>query len=716
MKHHIAVKFLAVFLCACALLMSIGSAVGVILIAEAGLYANSVADLQQEAMENDLEALARNLAKRCAGENLSNCTQAFLDIYIDDYRPFEMTDDDAWFYTIEDENGQLLSTNYVANEDAEQYEFLVRPQYPVILDYQVVSNSGDSFSIHIPDATTPTVAQDGQWSDDADPTEATMPQYVLPGTVQPAQDGNYLYIEGFGWEDAQNNEHIYELGICQGPVYRVTLHLMPGAYVQQTSAEWELMGVAHTHRFTLLYTLLGGLPIFAVSAVYLCCSAGKKPGTATVQPGGLNRIPLDLYLVVAGTAIVFLVALCAWLLIELLLYFAPQWLILLGAGLLGFAACLLFVGFVFACAAQFKIPGGYWWRRSIVGRCAVWLWRVMVWCAKGLRRVWQRTVALLPYMWQWLLSAAGIILLLFLGFAAHSPGLLLFAGLVCIGVVLYACHAFGTLLESAKRMSEGNLSAKVSTKRLAGCFADFAGHLNTLTDVVTVASQKQAQSERMKAELVTNVSHDIKTPLTSIINYVDLLQKTDNAEDAAAYLEVLERQSLRLKKLIDDLMEMSKASTGNMAVEVTAVDATEAINQALGEFADKLAAAQLTPVFNPPQAPVTMLSDGRLTWRVLSNLLSNAVKYALPGTRLYIDLVRIDGNVLISLKNISKEPLNISSDELMDRFVRGDASRNTEGSGLGLNIAKSLMELQKGQLQLLVDGDLFKATLIFPEA
>ena len=222
------------------------------------------------------------------------------------------------------------------------------------------------------------------------------------------------------------------------------------------------------------------------------------------------------------------------------------------------------------------------------------------------------------------------------------------------------------------------------------------------------------KSERMKAELVTNVSHDIKTPLTSIINYVDLLQKAKSQEEAESYLEVLERQSQRLKKLIEDLMEMSKASTGNMVVELKPLDAVEAVNQALGEFSEKLEQAQLTPVITKSQEAIMVLADGRLTWRVLSNLLGNAVKYAMPGTRLYIGLLQTETDVQISLKNISREQLNVNSEELMERFVRGDASRNTEGSGLGLNIARSLMELQAGQLQLLVDGDLFKATLIFP--
>ena len=220
----------------------------------------------------------------------------------------------------------------------------------------------------------------------------------------------------------------------------------------------------------------------------------------------------------------------------------------------------------------------------------------------------------------------------------------------------------------------------------------------------------------MKTELITNVSHDIKTPLTSIINYVDLLQKPHTDDEETQYLEVLSRQSQRLKKLVDDLMEMSKASTGNITAQITRLDAVEAVTQALGEFSDKLENVQLVPVLDAPEAPVMMLGDSRLVWRVLSNLLSNAVKYALPGTRLYLSVRQNRNRVVIDIKNISKEQLGISAEELMERFVRGDASRNTEGSGLGLNIAKSLMELQKGQLKLLVDGDFFKVTLIFPGA
>ena len=268
--------------------------------------------------------------------------------------------------------------------------------------------------------------------------------------------------------------------------------------------------------------------------------------------------------------------------------------------------------------------------------------------------------------------------------------------------------------EAIEAIASGALDTKLDVEKFHGQERDIAAAVNNIRAGLSDAIMDRIRNERMKADLITNVSHDIKTPLTSIINYVDLLQKAQTEEERKEYLEVLDRQSQRLKKLIDDLMDMSKASTGNMTVDITRVDAVEAVNQALGEFADKLDRAMLSPVFRHDDASVPMMADGRLVWRVLSNLLGNAVKYAMPGTRLYIDLSQMGGKVLLSVKNISREELNIGADELMERFVRGDGSRNTEGSGLGLNIAKSLMELQKGELQLLVYGDLFKVTLIFP--
>ena len=195
---------------------------------------------------------------------------------------------------------------------------------------------------------------------------------------------------------------------------------------------------------------------------------------------------------------------------------------------------------------------------------------------------------------------------------------------------------------------------------------------------------------------------------------MDLLQRPHTQEQQEEYLDVLSRQSNRMKRLIEDLVDLSKANTGNMPVNLVQMDAVETVNQVLGEFADKLEAASLTPVFRKPEQPISICADGKLVWRVMSNLLSNAVKYALPGTRLYVDLLQIESSVYLSVKNVSREELTATAEELMERFARGDASRNTEGSGLGLNIAQSLMEVQKGRLELSVDGDLFKVTLVFP--
>ena len=224
------------------------------------------------------------------------------------------------------------------------------------------------------------------------------------------------------------------------------------------------------------------------------------------------------------------------------------------------------------------------------------------------------------------------------------------------------------------------------------------------------------KSERFRTELITNVSHDIKTPLTSIINYVDLIKKEGVTDPVLQeYVEVLDRQSLRLKKLIEDLMEASKASTGNLSVNLEVCDATVMLSQVVGEFAGRAEANNLELVVDCPEPPVTIMADGRHLWRVLDNLMSNVCKYAMPGTRVYINLEVFHGMVIMTFRNISKSPLNISSDELMERFVRGDSSRNTEGSGLGLNIAQSLTSLMNGNMAIQIDGDLFKAIVSFPQ-
>ncbi|MEQ2456735.1 sensor histidine kinase [Flavonifractor hominis] len=272
------------------------------------------------------------------------------------------------------------------------------------------------------------------------------------------------------------------------------------------------------------------------------------------------------------------------------------------------------------------------------------------------------------------------------------------------------------LRRGTARIVGGNPDFKIDTHHMYHDLARHAGQLNDLGTAISTAVEQRIQSERFKAELITNVSHDLKTPLTSIINYVDLLKKQEiQNPKALEYLDVLERKSQRLKKLTEDLVEASKASTGTLPVHLERLGMVQLLQQALGEFEEKFIASGLTLVPSFPEEEAYIMADGRHLWRVLDNLLSNCNKYALEGTRIYLDIYREAGQVFLSVKNISRQPLNIPAQRLMERFVRGEESRSTEGSGLGLSIARSLTELQGGEFRLDIDGDLFKATLSFSE-
>ena len=752
MRHSIAVKFIALCLAALSLLVAVSSAAGIVGLAAMDLYEDSVEERYNDSMQSTRQNFAVNLAHRYASLRLGNLPDQYLNDYYGINWLYNTFQYGYFYYTIYNEHGEAVeSTMAQAPQGGTTYQMAVTNiRYRALVDLENTPQEATEGTM--PPATTAPAA------DYAEPVENTVPttQPSVPdATIPVAAAARETEIIRDSYFDYEQEQMVHFSFIYQDlPPYTVELYLLPGAAPEEYA--WTLLRQVWTVRYELFWIFGASVLLFAVFMAWLCVAAGRKKDTEEVRAGGLNCIPLDLYLAavgLGGTAIVIL----GYEILEYLLRYSPKILVPV-AVLGGYLLSTLIVAFLFACAAQFKTKNGYWWRNSLTGRClrlvvllwnkfidiCVWIFSRMPGFLKTLLRTldrWFRAVwgwfwsmatklwhtvgkglrwcigklawgyGLLPLMWQWLL--AGLLLVFFL-FGFPIPPL--YRVILAICVIVYGASCFGILLDGAKRMGKGDLETKVSSQFLVGSFKEFAGDLNALADVAVVAARNQLKSERMKTELITNVSHDIKTPLTSIINYVDLLQKPHTEEEQEVYLEVLSRQSGQLKKLIEDLMEMSKASTGNMNVEITAVNAGEAINQALGEFADKLEKVQLTPVFRQSEEPIYMKADGRLTWRVLSNLLSNAYKYALPGTRLYIDLMTLEGKVIISMKNISREELNVAAEELLERFVRGDASRNTEGSGLGLNIARSLMELQKGQLQLLVDGDLFKVTLVFPAA
>ena len=288
---------------------------------------------------------------------------------------------------------------------------------------------------------------------------------------------------------------------------------------------------------------------------------------------------------------------------------------------------------------------------------------------------------------------------------------------VTIGVAVWLAFKkvkqYQAIKEGVERVKEGDLQHKIEI-RGTGELAKLAADINSITEGLNNAVANELKSERLKTELITNVSHDIRTPLTSIITYIDLLKNEEDQRKIEEYIEVIEQKAQRLKILTDDLFEASKASSGNMPVNLEKIDIVSLITQGLGEVDDKIQERELEFRVNYPKEKLLVTADGKLLWRAIENLLSNIFKYALPGSRVYIDIEDLGTQVKLVMKNISAYELNISSEELMERFKRGDESRTSQGSGLGLSIAKSLVEIQKGNFNIEIDGDLFKAIIVMP--
>ena len=338
-------------------------------------------------------------------------------------------------------------------------------------------------------------------------------------------------------------------------------------------------------------------------------------------------------------------------------------------------------------------------------------------CKKTLHLIWS-FLRSIPLVWKTVVAVIGVMFIEFfiltLGWGELWPAAWIFTGVLCVGVIVVAI-LLKRIKKGTEEIAKGNLYKKINTKYMFLDIKDHAENINNINDGIAKAVEERMKSERFKTELITNVSHDIKTPLTSIINYVDLLEKEEiENETAKEYVSVLSRQSARLKKLIEDLLEASKASTGNISVNFTQLELGILLSQALGEYDEKFSNSNLQVVLNKTDDLLLVMADNRHIWRVFDNILNNISKYAQPNTRVYIDAKRNGKYAEISFRNISKDALNISGDELMERFVRGDSSRNTEGSGLGLSIAKSLTEVQKGNLKIQIDGDLFKVHIAFP--
>lgn len=526
--------------------------------------------------------------------------------------------------------------------------------------------------------------QNGQWE-------------VVSTTL--SEEENYGFCDSFeSWEN--------------GTSYRVTVAIKSSMPQESGKTYFQYMLFNTVHRLSdvLPWILVISFVLCVASFTVLCIMAGHRPGHNKIVLNWMDRLPLDAYALVAACLAGWLL----WLSLENGFYDLDAFANTMACiGIL--TASLILLGWLLSLITRIKV--GRWWENTLIYRLLHWIHRNGLHAAKMLLR----TVGAIPIVWRTLvITGALLIALMYLAiYSIWNGSLLMLYTLISLAIVVFLCFCsiqLQKLKGAVETMANGDFDARVDTTGLYGEFRRYGEHLNAISDGMSIAIEQHTKSERMKTELITNVSHDIKTPLTSILNYVDLLQHTQNETERAQYLEVLHRQATRLKKLTEDLVEASKAATGNIQTELVPTDVSESLNQAVGEYTERLEAAELTLVARFPDYRLSILADGRLLWRVLDNLLGNICKYAMPGTRVYLTVEEREKTVSIQLKNISRQQLNISPDELMERFVRGDSARSTEGSGLGLNIAKSLTELQHGRFRLELDGDLFKVDVELPKA
>lgn len=459
--------------------------------------------------------------------------------------------------------------------------------------------------------------------------------------------------------------------------------------------------------------------LFLISIVWLTIAAGKRTQDEVIHLNLFDRIFTEA----AAIGVV-----CVWLLglvlgIDLAdtftnISFTSNEFYILAAFEGVYTAVMFLIGYL---SLVRRIKAGTLWKDSllrwILRKCRQ-LWTILRTKMHGTLEFLSRNTGSKVKM---ILLFGGFLLLQFIlnGIIFSGAGgfMLILMVVDCAAMLYYIRKADGRdrILEGLKRITNGELQYKIPAEKLTGEQKTMAEYINHIGEGLDAAVENSLKNERMKTELITNVSHDIKTPLTSIINYVDLL-KRENFTDPkiCGYLDILDAKAQRLKVLTEDVVEASKASSGAISLELVNLNFIEMLHQVMGEFEERFQEKNLTLMVHLTDEAVMIRADGRRLWRVLDNVFNNVVKYAMEGTRVYAEAASDHGTVIFSLKNISSEPLNISADELTERFIRGDSSRNTEGSGLGLSIARSLTELQGGEFKLYLDGDLFKVIITFP--
>ena len=541
------------------------------------------------------------------------------------------------------------------------------------------------------------------------------PGYTWRWGEQSAGATRHAYTSTVYWNSRSGSIWLYdnEYEESMTPV-KVTVYVPDELVLEDNFYMTDLLvEMAYSAKY-LVYGI-GALALLVgiASFVFLMCSAGHRGRYAEVQPGWGNWVPVDVLVIcyISCTSVAIAAVADG--------YYSNPFLQIFALVIAGSLCAAMTLGLLMSIAVRFKL--GKWWQNSLVyyawtlvKRLLGWAWRMV----KGAVAL----ICKIPMVSKTMMAYGVITLVEFLMILIFTwePGAYLLVWILyriaLLPAVVYVALVLRKLQNGAKAIAEGDMNYQINTELMLPEFKKHAQNLNKIREGMTVAVEQKLKSERMKTELITNVSHDIKTPLTSIINYSDLIGKEpcDNPQ-ILEYAQVLHRQSDRLKRLIEDLVEASKASTGNLEVHLAPCEVGVMISQTIGEYEQRLQTSQLTLVVNEPEKPIQIMADGRRLWRVFDNLMNNICKYSQPGTRVYLTLEEGQEDAVIIFRNTSREPLNLSPDELMERFVRGDSARNSEGNGLGLSIARSLTELQKGTMSISIDADLFKVILRFPK-
>jgi len=489
-------------------------------------------------------------------------------------------------------------------------------------------------------------------------------------------------------------------------LYEIKLYLEEGLPVAD---EYSMASQAIDIAYWLLYRVYpigaAALVLALICIILLVTAAGRRAGDGELHPGPISRIPLDLLL----AALVFFFCFT----LELILFYwygdvltavlVGVWVIFLINSLLGLIL-----------TAAVRIKQGSLLKNTVIWRLSTLLVRATKRLGRlifGIHGYWRTALLLLAnlfadyrmlwlcYEWEWEICILFCVV----------------KNLFIIAVIGYSVWCMQRLRRAGRALASGDLACKSDLRAMIGDFRKHGEDLNSICEGMSKAVGERMKSERMKTELITNVSHDIKTPLTSIINYSSLIGESEcTSKEHKEYAEVLVRKSEHLKRLLDDLVELSKANTGTLSVELAPCETGVLLTQISGEFEERCRNAGLRLILSAPAETASIMADGRRLWRVFENLMQNVCKYSMPQSRVYLNLEFRDGDALFILRNTSAEPLNVSPDELTERFVRGDGARTAEGSGLGLSIAKSLCEIQGGRLDVLIDGDLFKVIVRFP--